>query len=95
LTIYPNDDFFVVFSTRNPQLAMMGAILIIVFTSLLFFGYDALVTIEMRKNNDIIDGRRRFMRFVSHEVVSLLIMTACADAFLSFERMTDWCIDSS
>jgi hypothetical protein len=88
LTIYPNDDFFVVFSTRNPRLAMMGAILIIVFTSLLFFGYDALVTIEMRKNNDIIDGRRRFMRFVSHEVVSRLITTACAYA-TRFERMMD------
>mmetsp|Transcript_10223 Transcript_10223/g.24569 ORF Transcript_10223/g.24569 Transcript_10223/m.24569 type:complete len:1147 (-) Transcript_10223:95-3535(-) len=68
LTIYPTDDFFVVFSTKNPRLAMIGAVLCIVVTSLLFFGYDALVTKEMRKNHEIIDGRRRFMRFVSHEV---------------------------
>ena len=66
LSIYPSDDFFVVFSTKNPRLAMIGAVLCIVFTSLFFFGYDALVTKEMRKNHEIIDGRRRFMRFVSH-----------------------------
>jgi hypothetical protein len=71
LTIYPSDDFFTVFSTQNPRLAMMGAVLIIVFTSLFFFGYDALVAKEMRKNHEIIEGRRRFMRFVSHEVVSV------------------------
>jgi hypothetical protein len=67
--IYPSDDYFSVFATSNPIYATIGTVIIIVVTSVLFFLYDALVTKENRKNHEIIEGRRRFMRFVSHEVV--------------------------
>ena len=68
MTIYPSADLFAVFSTQNPKLATVGAVIIIFFTSLLFFLYDALVSQQNQKNQAIIEGRRRFMRFVSHEV---------------------------
>ena len=68
MTVYPSGDFFRVFSTENPTVATVGAVSIIIFVSLLFFLYDAIVSKENRKNQAIIEGRRRFMRFVSHEV---------------------------
>ena len=68
MMVYPSGDFFDVFSTENPTVATAGAVSIIIFVSLLFFLYDALVSKENQKNQAIIEGRRRFMRFVSHEV---------------------------
>lgn len=50
MMIYPNVEFFAVFSTHNPRFATAGAVVIIVFISLLFFLYDALVSKENQKN---------------------------------------------
>ena len=50
MEVYPSADFFAVFSTQNPVAAMVGAVFIIVFTSILFFLYDALVSKQNRKN---------------------------------------------
>ncbi|CAB9528613.1 sensor kinase/phosphatase LuxQ [Seminavis robusta] len=68
MKIYPNSQFFEVYSTNNPTFATAGVVVVIVFTSFLFFLYDALISKENQKNQAIIEGRRRFMRFVSHEV---------------------------
>ena len=46
ILIYPSSDFFKVFATPNPTFAMVGAVVIIVFISVLFFLYDALVSKE-------------------------------------------------
>jgi len=40
LSLYPNDELYVVYSTQNPLIATIGAVAIIIFTSVLFFFYD-------------------------------------------------------
>ena len=50
MMIYPSGDFFRVFATPNPTFATAGAVVIIVFISVLFFLYDALVSKENQKN---------------------------------------------
>lgn len=50
MDVYPSAEFFAVFSTHNPVTATAGAVLIILFTSLLFFLYDSLQSKQNRKN---------------------------------------------
>ena len=68
LTLYPTADFFEVYSTDNPITATVGAVLIILFTSLLFFLYDFNVQREFNAKKDLLAAKRAFLKFVSHEV---------------------------
>ncbi|CAB9507344.1 sensor kinase/phosphatase LuxQ [Seminavis robusta] len=68
LTLYPSADYFHVYSTDNPKVATIGAACIIVFTSIAFLLYDAIVRRVVRDKQAILDAKRQFMRFVSHEV---------------------------
>jgi signal transduction histidine kinase len=68
LTLYPNDKLFDVYSTNNPAAATVGAVCIIIFTSLLFFMYDFFVRQEFHQKKAIVDAKRQFVRFISHEV---------------------------
>lgn len=68
LTVYPTEDFFAVYSTDNPMIATVGAVLIVVVTSLIFFLYDFVVRREFSAKQQLLQAKRRFMRFVSHEV---------------------------
>jgi signal transduction histidine kinase len=68
LTLYPNDELFEVYSTNNPAAATLGAIFIIVFTSLLFLVYEFSVRQEFHHKKAIIGAKRQFVRFISHEV---------------------------
>jgi signal transduction histidine kinase len=68
LTLYPNDELFDVYSTNNPAAATVGAVCIIIFTSLLFFIYDFFVRQESHQKKAIIEAKRQFVRFISHEV---------------------------
>jgi signal transduction histidine kinase len=68
LSLYPNHDFFEVYHTNNPKIAMIGAVCIILFTSLAFFLYDFFVRREFHAKQELLQAKRQFMRFVSHEV---------------------------
>ena len=68
MTCYPNDDFFKTYHTSNPTIAAVGAFLIIIFTSIMFFLYDYLVRREFRSKKELFEAKRKFVRFVSHEV---------------------------
>jgi len=68
LSLYPNEDFFEVYSTNNSFIATVGSVCIIICTSLLFLLYDFFVWKEFRNQRAIMEARRTFMRFVSHEV---------------------------
>jgi len=67
LTCYPNDHFFETYTTNNPTTAAIGAVAIILVTSLLFFLYDFFVRQEFSAKKDLFDAKRKFVRFVSHE----------------------------
>ena len=56
------------YSTSNPTVATIGAVCIITFTSILFILYDFFVRREFNTKDDLLDSKRRFVRFVSHEV---------------------------
>jgi signal transduction histidine kinase/ActR/RegA family two-component response regulator len=68
LSLYPTDTLYEVYSTINPIVATTGAVCIIFFTSILFILYDFCVRREFSTKNDLLDSKRRFVRFVSHEV---------------------------
>lgn len=68
LILTPNDDFYAAYETDNPMLATVGTICAIVLTSLAFFLYDFFVRREFNAKQELLEARRTFMRFVSHEV---------------------------
>jgi len=68
VTCYPNEEFFKVYTTENPTKAAIGTVAIIMFTSMLFFLYDFFVRQEFTAKKELFDAKRKFVRFVSHEV---------------------------
>jgi signal transduction histidine kinase len=75
LTVYPTAEFFETFETHNPIIASIGAIVIILLTSFVFFVYDSVVRQKFVENSVILEAKRMFMRFVSHEVRTPLVRT--------------------
>jgi len=65
---YPNPDFEQIYMTRKPLWLSIGAVFIIVFVSGLFFTYDTCVRKEFDAKKDLLEAKRQFVRFVSHEV---------------------------
>ena len=65
---YPNDDFGEIYATKAPAIAAAGAVLIIFFVSALFFLYDRCVRKEFNARKELLEAKRKFVRFVSHEV---------------------------
>jgi signal transduction histidine kinase/CheY-like chemotaxis protein len=68
LSLYPNDELYAVYSTNNPTVATIGAVCIILITSMVFFLYDFFVRREFHAKKELLRAKRQFMRFVSHEV---------------------------
>jgi len=67
-TCYPNDEFAAMYEKGIPAIACGVAIGIIVFVSLMFFLYDRCVSKEFDYRKDLLEAKRAFVRFVSHEV---------------------------
>jgi signal transduction histidine kinase len=86
LRLYPSDEFFETYTTSNPRIATIGAVCIILFTSLLFFVYDFLVRQEFHEKKELLEAKRRFVRFVSHEVRTPL-NSVCMGLALMEEEM--------
>jgi signal transduction histidine kinase len=86
LTLYPSQDFVQVYSTTNPMIATVGAVCIMVFTSLLFFLYDYYVRQEFNAKKHLLEAKRKFVRFVSHEVRTPL-NTVCMGLTLMQEEI--------
>ena len=68
LRLYPSDNFYLSYHTKNPRNATLVAVVVIVVTSLLFLLYDSFVRHEFRGRKNVLEAKRRFMRYVSHEV---------------------------
>mmetsp|Transcript_18985 Transcript_18985/g.47137 ORF Transcript_18985/g.47137 Transcript_18985/m.47137 type:complete len:904 (+) Transcript_18985:165-2876(+) len=65
---YPNEEFAQIYEKGIPGIACAGAIGIIFFMSALFFLYDRCVSREFDYRKDLLEAKRQFVRFVSHEV---------------------------
>jgi signal transduction histidine kinase len=68
LEVYPTEQFFETYITNNAIIGMVGAIAILLVISFLFFMYDSFVRKEFDANAELLEAKRRFVRFVSHEV---------------------------
>jgi signal transduction histidine kinase len=75
LRVYPTESSFDQFIDGDDQtvyivlaLVLSVAVLTIAFTLLFFFLYDRLVRNEIRAKINLLDAKRNFVRFVSHEV---------------------------
>ena len=86
LAVYPTEEFFDTYRTRNPRAATIGAVCIILFTAALFFLYDFCVRKEFDARKDLLEAKRMFVRFVSHEVRTPL-NTVCMGLTLMQEEI--------
>ena len=68
ISLYPNSAFEDSFDTNVPELATTGAILVVVLTSLFFLFYDCVMVRKVHHQTALLQAKRQFMRFVSHEV---------------------------
>ena len=68
ISLYPNEDFFQVYRTKNPLRAVVGSVGIILITCLIFFVHDKFIREAFHNKDVIFNAKRRFVRFVSHEV---------------------------
>jgi signal transduction histidine kinase/CheY-like chemotaxis protein len=85
MTVYPTEELYEVYSTRNPAMASMGAVVTIVFTSVLFLLYDLFVRREFNAKQQLLEAKRKFVRFVSHEVRTPLNSVCMGIALLKDE----------
>ena len=67
-SLTPNDDFYEVYETPGPIVAAIVVAASILLTMLVFFLYDLYVRREFNAKKNLLESRRQFMRFVSHEV---------------------------
>jgi signal transduction histidine kinase len=95
LTLYPNEDLFEVYSTNNPRVATMGAVCIIIFTSILFILYDFFVRQEFNEKRSVLEAKRKFVKFVSHEVRTPLNAVCMGLRLMEEELTARTCPDSS
>jgi hypothetical protein len=68
VSFYPRKAFYDDYLTYNPIFFATGAISLIVLCSLIFGMYDFAVSRQSVKQQEVLDIKRRYVRFVSHEI---------------------------
>uniref|UniRef100_A0A7S3L1K4 histidine kinase n=1 Tax=Amphora coffeiformis TaxID=265554 RepID=A0A7S3L1K4_9STRA len=68
LTLYENDAFDEPFHDSTPMVVALGAAGLVLLTSCLFYLYDILVRRHADAQATMLDAKRQFVRFISHEV---------------------------
>lgn len=68
LTLYPNSELFESYKSATPIYATVGAIVAMLLTSAMFIVYDYYVRREFTAKKELLEAKRQFVRFVSHEV---------------------------
>ena len=68
LTVYPNENFYNTYRFLNPLAAMAVVIGIVFFVTVIFLFYDLAVRREFSAKEELLEARRRFVRYISHEV---------------------------
>jgi len=67
-TCYMNDKFVASYADSLPLIIALAAAGIIILVSAMFFVYDRCVRDEFDAKKDLLESKRQFVRFVSHEV---------------------------
>jgi len=68
LTLYPTEQMFDSFHSGSPIYIAVAFVFVIFFCTLIFFLYDYFMKSESHRRKEILDVKRRFVRFISHEV---------------------------
>jgi len=68
ITFYPRDSFIDDYETDNPLYVSIGSVLLILLCSLVFVIYDFAVSRKSFRQEIVLDTKRRFVRYISHEV---------------------------
>eukprot|EP00978_Attheya_sp_CCMP212_P025553 scaffold82400_cov73-Attheya_sp.AAC.1 len=68
LTVYPTDEILYAFATSNPATVAVGFCGVIIFCTVIFFLYDYLMRYEATRRKNVLEMKRRFVRFISHEI---------------------------
>ena len=68
LSLYPSVAFYKVYSASNATFVAIGVVGIILVVSALFCLYDSCVRRDISAKAQLLDAKRAFVRFVSHEV---------------------------
>eukprot|EP00339_Tiarina_fusa_P000573 CAMPEP_0117003880 /NCGR_PEP_ID=MMETSP0472-20121206/5054_1 /TAXON_ID=693140 ORGANISM="Tiarina fusus, Strain LIS" /NCGR_SAMPLE_ID=MMETSP0472 /ASSEMBLY_ACC=CAM_ASM_000603 /LENGTH=969 /DNA_ID=CAMNT_0004704679 /DNA_START=62 /DNA_END=2971 /DNA_ORIENTATION=+ len=68
LTVYPTDEMFDTFVTNSPIKVAVGFFGVVAFCTCMFFLYDFLMRHEAQQRRNILEMKRRFVRFISHEI---------------------------
>eukprot|EP00980_Cylindrotheca_fusiformis_P030584 scaffold25074_cov157-Cylindrotheca_fusiformis.AAC.2 len=67
-SLVPNHDFYKNYNCTGPTIAAAVVVCSILVTMLVFCLYDYFVRREFNAKQELLEARRQFMRFVSHEV---------------------------
>jgi len=89
IAMYPTDAWFDTYRTSNPLIATIGSVCVIVLTSLLFILYDNLVHREYKERLAVLEAKRQFVRFISHEVRTPL-NTVCMGLKLMYDELSEY-----
>ena len=68
ISVYPNEEFAKQYYTDTPMRAAWATLAIVLFTAVVFFVYDWVMKREVSAKQAVLDTKRRFVRFISHEV---------------------------
>ena len=68
LTVYPRDSYVESFSSGTPLFVCISAVVLIALLTLLFVAYDWAMRREAWERQAVMDTKRRYVRFISHEV---------------------------
>jgi signal transduction histidine kinase len=68
LKLYPTEVFMATYRTDNPMWGAIICVVIISFTAIVFGMYDHNVRGEFTFKNELLEAKRNFTRFLSHEV---------------------------
>lgn len=68
VSIYPSQTFYNDYHTDTPWITAVLIIVIFLFTIIVFAWYDFFVKKESQERQQVLEAKRRFVRFVSHEI---------------------------
>lgn len=68
LAVYPTAEMFDAFKTKSPVVVSLGFFFVVAFCALIFVLYDYLMRYEATQRQNILEMKRRFVRFISHEI---------------------------
>ncbi|KAJ1436421.1 hypothetical protein B484DRAFT_393251 [Ochromonadaceae sp. CCMP2298] len=72
ISFYLTDVFYDEYRTNGPVYFAVGGTALILFYSILFLLYDRSVSTESREQRVVLDIKRQFVRFISHEICTPL-----------------------